>query len=96
MRKDTVPSVNLRTAKMIRCRRQEQLINSEFKFLDRETPKLDFLAYFERKCKGRNHKWKCSYLHFCQFTKGKRYIIGLSLLPSSTNCHCPLMSLVSG
>lgn len=60
----------LNRAELIRCRRQEQLINSEFGFLDRETPKLDFLAYFERKTKGRHQKWKCSYLHFRQFTKG--------------------------
>lgn len=60
----------LNRAELIRCRRQEQLINSEFGFLDRETPKLDFLAYFERKSKGRHQKWKCSYLHFRQFTKG--------------------------
>lgn len=60
----------LNRAELIRCRRQEQLINSEFGFMDRETPKLDFLAYFERKCKGRHQKWKCSYLHFRQFTKG--------------------------
>lgn len=44
----------LNRAELIRCRRQEQLINSEFGFMDRETPKLDFLAYFERKCKGRH------------------------------------------
>lgn len=60
----------LNRAELIRCRRQEQLINSEFGFLDHETPKLDFLAYFERKSKGRHQKWKCSYLHFRQFTKG--------------------------
>lgn len=53
----------LNRAELIRCRRQEQLINSEFGFLDRETPNLDFLAYFERKCKGRHQKWNCSYLH---------------------------------
>lgn len=60
----------LNRAELIRCRHQEQLINSEFGFLDRETPKLDFLAYFERKSKGRHQKWKCSYLHFRHFTKG--------------------------
>ena len=32
----------LNRAELIRCRRQEQLINSEFGFLDRETPNLDF------------------------------------------------------
>ena len=57
-------------AELIRCRRQEQLINSEFGFMDRETPRLDFLAYFEKKCQGRHQKWNCAYLHFREFCKG--------------------------
>ena len=42
----------LMRAEIIRCRRQEAVINNEFGFLDREQPKADFLLYFEEKAKN--------------------------------------------
>lgn len=64
----------LNRAELIRCRRQEQLINSEFGFLDRETPKLDFLAYFERKTKGQSSEMEMLLSAFPSVHKRKLHL----------------------
>ena len=61
----------LMRAEIIRCRRQEAVINNEFGFLDREQPKADFLLYFEEKAKKHYDKWIIVYRHFERFVKGK-------------------------
>ena len=58
-------------AEIIRCRRQEAVINNEFGFMDREQPKADFLEYFEMKSKRHYQKWEIVYLHFKRFTNDK-------------------------
>ena len=61
----------LMRAEVIRCRRQEAVINHEFGFLDREQPKADFLEYFEEKAKHHHQKWTFTYRHFANFVKEK-------------------------
>ena len=61
----------LMRAEVIRCRRQEAVINHEFGFLDREQPKANFLEYFEEKAKQHYEKWTITYRHFERFVKGK-------------------------
>ena len=61
----------LMRAEVIRCRRQEAVINHEFGFLDREQPKANFLEYFEDKAKQHYEKWTITYRHFERFVKGK-------------------------
>lgn len=58
-------------AEVIRCRRQEAVINEEFDFIDREQPKADFLEYFREKAKKQYEKWTVTYRHFEKFVKGK-------------------------
>lgn len=61
----------LMRAEIIRCHRQEAVINNEFGFLDREQPKADFLLYFEEKAKKHYDKWIIVYRHFERFVNGK-------------------------
>lgn len=61
----------LSKGELIRCRRQEQVINRQFGFIDRHQEKEDFLAYFENMCKKKYQKWEIVYLHFKNFVKGK-------------------------
>lgn len=42
----------LEKAELIRCRRQEQVINRQFGFIDHTQQREDFLAYFEGVCKN--------------------------------------------
>ena len=61
----------LEKAELIRCRRQEQVINRQFGFIDHTQQREDFLAYFEEVCKKRYEKWKIVFMHFRKFTGGK-------------------------
>ncbi len=61
----------LEKAEIIRCRRQEQVINRQFGFIDHTQQREDFLAYFEETTKKRYQKWKIVYMHFHKFTGGK-------------------------
>ena len=61
----------LEKAELIRCRRQEQLINRQFGFIDHNQQKEDFLAYFKEATMHRYQKWSIVYLHFHKFTGGK-------------------------
>lgn len=54
----------LEKAELIRCRRQEQVINRQFGFIDHTQQREDFLAYFEGVCKKRYEKWKIVFMHF--------------------------------
>lgn len=61
----------LEKAEIIRCRRQEQVINRQFGFIDHTQQREDFLAYFDETTKKRYQKWKIVYMHFHKFTGGK-------------------------
>lgn len=61
----------LTQGELIRCRRQEQVINKQFGFMDRHQEKADFLDYFKKMCKGKPQKWEIVYRHFETFVKGK-------------------------
>lgn len=61
----------LTQGELIRCRRQEQVINKQFGFMDRHQEKADFLDYFKKMCKGKPQKWEIVYRHFEIFVKGK-------------------------
>lgn len=61
----------LMDAELIRCRRQEAVINNEFGFLDRDQPKADFLEYFKEKAAKHYDKWLITYRHFELFVNGK-------------------------
>lgn len=56
---------------LIRCRRQEAVINRQFGFIDHHQEDEDFLAYFKKMCKGKAQKWEIVYRHFENFVKGK-------------------------
>ena len=61
----------LTKAELIRCKRQEAVINEEFGFLDRDLPKKDFLEFFKEKAKEHYQKWDITYQHFKKFVQGK-------------------------
>ncbi|WP_303033126.1 site-specific integrase [uncultured Duncaniella sp.] len=62
----------LEKGELLRCRRQEQVINRQFGFIDHSQQKEDFLAYYEEYAKRQsNTKWRISYKHFQIFTGGK-------------------------
>jgi len=46
----------LAKAELIRCRRQEAVINEEFGFMDRHKMRADFMAYFKEVCRKKDHK----------------------------------------
>ena len=46
----------LTKAELIRCKRQEAVINEEFGFLDWDLPKKDFLEFFKEKAKEHYQK----------------------------------------
>ena len=62
----------LEKGELLRCRRQELVINRQFGFIDHSQQKEDFLAYYEGIAKKKsNTKWIISYRHFHIFTGGK-------------------------
>ena len=61
----------LEKAELIRCRRQEQVINRQFGFIDHTQQREDFIAYFEGVYKKHYEKWKIAFIHFRKFTGGK-------------------------
>lgn len=68
--KDYNDSILMR-AEIIRCRRQEAVINQEFGFLDRQQPQADFLKYFESQAAAKPQKWEMPFMHFRRFVGGK-------------------------
>ena len=62
----------LEKGELLRCRRQEQVINRQFGFIDHSQQKEDFLAYYEEYARRQSTtKWRISYKHFHIFTGGK-------------------------
>lgn len=70
----------LMRAEIIRCRRQEAVINQEFGFLDRGQQNADFLKYFESQAKSKPQKWKMVFMHFSRFVGGQCTFGDLSLV----------------
>ena len=56
---------------LIRCRRQEAIINRQFGFIDRHQEDEDFLSYFREMSKKKYQKWEIVYRHFENFVNGK-------------------------
>ncbi len=61
----------LEKAELIRCRRQETVINRQFGFLDHHQLQENFLSYFEKITRRKYQKWSIVYQHFLVFTGGK-------------------------
>lgn len=61
----------LMMAEAIRCIRVQSLINEEFGFLDKNKMRADFLEYFRKKMRDKDHKWEVVYNHFYNFVNGK-------------------------
>ncbi|MDE5822330.1 MAG: site-specific integrase [Paramuribaculum sp.] len=61
----------LEKGELIRCRRQESVINRQFGFIDHSQLKADFLEYFEAVTKKKYQKWRIVFEHFNVFCKGK-------------------------
>lgn len=61
----------IQKGELIRCRRQEQVINREFGFVDQTQEREDFLAYFKKMCEEKDSKWEVIYRHFENLVKGK-------------------------
>lgn len=61
----------LTKAEAIRCIRVQSLINEEFGFLDKYKMKADFLAYFWKVVRMKDHKCRTAYAHFENFVHGK-------------------------
>lgn len=61
----------LTKAEAIRCIRVQSLINEEFGFLDKHKMKADFLAYFWKVVRMKDHKCRTAYAHFENFVHGK-------------------------
>lgn len=60
----------LMRAELIRCRRQEAVINRQFGFLDRRQSEADFIEYFISRAREHNPKWDDACLYFRNFTGG--------------------------
>ena len=61
----------LAKAEAIRCIRVQALINEDFGFLDRNKMREDFLAYFLKKCRKKEQKWRIVYMHFSNYVQGR-------------------------
>lgn len=59
----------LEKAELIRCRRQETVINRQFGFLDHHQLQENFLSYFEKITRRKYQKWSIVYQHFLVFTE---------------------------
>ena len=47
----------LHQAEAIRSQRELSIIRGQYEFLDKLTPKMDFLAYFRKKLESKDQKW---------------------------------------
>ena len=52
------------TAEGIRAQREISILRGDLGFVDKETPKQDFIAYFHENLEGRDQKWIRVYDHF--------------------------------
>lgn len=57
-------------ARGICCKRQLQVINEEFAFLDTDLINADFLEYFRETCRSKYEKWTIVYEHFNKYVGG--------------------------
>ena len=60
----------LHQAEAIRSQRELSIIRGQYEFLDKLTPKMDFLAYFRKKLESKDQKWIRVYDHFSNYCKG--------------------------
>lgn len=60
----------LHQAEAIRSQRKLSIIRGQYEFLDKLTPKMDFLAYFRKKLESKDQKWIRVYDHFSNYCKG--------------------------
>lgn len=60
----------LERARGICCKRQLQVINEEFSFLDTDLINEDFLEYFKQTCQTKYEKWTIVYEHFKKYVGG--------------------------
>ena len=61
----------LHQAEAIRSQRELSIIRGQYEFLDKLTPKMDFLAYFRKKLESKDQKWIRVYDHFKNYCHGK-------------------------
>ena len=61
----------LEQGEAIRCKRQVEIINEQYGFLDKTTKGEDFLEYFHKAALRKSIKWMSTYKHFKNFMKGK-------------------------
>ncbi len=57
-------------AEGIRAQRELSILNGSLGFINRDTPKEDFLAYYHEHLKGQNQKWIRVYDHFKNYCEG--------------------------
>jgi len=63
----------MQKAELIKCQRTVAIINNDFGFIDHESGKGDFLAYFAKKKKeySNDRNWQITLKHFTNYCKGK-------------------------
>ena len=59
------------TAEGIRSQRELSILRGDLGFVDKYTPKQDFLAYFHDNLKGHDQKWIRVYDHFKKYCDGQ-------------------------
>lgn len=59
------------TAEGIRSQRELSILRGDLGFVDRDTPKQDFLAYYHQNLAGHNQKWIRVYDHFKKYCGGE-------------------------
>lgn len=61
----------LMTAEGLRAQRELSILRGDLGFIDRETPKQDFIAYFHQNLEGHDQKWIRVYDHFKKYCGGE-------------------------
>lgn len=59
------------TAEGIRAQRELSILRGDLGFIDRDTPKQDFLAYYHQNLAGHDQKWIRVYDHFKKYCEGE-------------------------
>ena len=60
----------IRIAEGIRATREISILNHQFGFIDRSTPKMDFLAWYRSQVEKNNKNWAFAYNDFYQYVDG--------------------------
>ena len=71
--------IMLEKGEAIRCKRQIELVNEQYGFLDKSTRGEDFLDYFYKASLKKSEKWMATYRHFKEFMKGRCTFGALSI-----------------